>query len=179
MMMSLRTLLVRRRFKKASHLSRGFMLRNRLKGESGTSILELGLLTPILLFLLLGVIEIGRYAELSIQVTNAARAGAQYGAQNLATAADNNGIENAALNDANIRGLTVSPPSDGYLGGYVLCGCSNTGPNGTCPATCSGNNYGIVYVQVNTSGTFKSLFSYPGIPSSITLTGTDQIRVAQ
>ena len=177
--MSPQTLLSGRRLEETSNLSLRPKLRNRLNGESGTSLVELGLITPVLLLLLLGIIEIGRYAELSIQVTNAARAGAQYGAQNLATAADNNGIKNAALNDAQITGLTVSGPSDGYLGGYVLCGCSDAAPSGTCPASCSGNNYGIVYVQVNTSGTFRSLFSYPGIPSSITLRGTDQIRVAQ
>lgn len=160
--------------------------RTLMRNERGTSLLELALITPLLLLLLLGIIEIGRYAELSILVANAARAGVQYGAQNLATAADNTGIHNAALNDGqNVPGLTVSPPSNGYVPpsgttSYVLCGCSDTALTGTCPAVgCSSPAHPLVYVQVDTTGTFGSLFRYPGIPSSISVNGSAAMRVAQ
>ncbi len=171
--------------------SNGWMFRAALRDERGTSLLEMAFLIPILLLLLLGIIEIGRYAELSILVANAARAGVQYGAQNLVTAADNAGIQNAALNDGqNISPctggnttncLTVSPPANAYSG-YVLCGCSSSGtaPGSTCPPTgCSLPNHQLVYIQVDTQGKFKSLFSYPGIPSSLTINGSAQMRVAQ
>jgi Flp pilus assembly protein TadG len=150
--------------------------------DCGTNLLEMALLTPFLLLLLLGIIEVGRYAELSIQVANAARAGVQYGAQNLVTAADITGIENAAANDGqSVPGLQVSPPSDGYSAGYVLCGCSggSTIPSATCPATCTAPSHQVVYVQVNTKGVFGSLFNYPGLPSSLTVTGKAQMQVAQ
>lgn len=48
----------------------------------------MALLTPLLLTLLIGIIELGRYAYLSILVGNAARAGAAYGAQSLAQSSD-------------------------------------------------------------------------------------------
>ena len=50
------------------------------------------LITPLLLLLLIGVIEFGRFAYLGILVGNAARAGAAYGAQSLAQSADTAGI---------------------------------------------------------------------------------------
>ena len=50
-----------------------------LLSPSGQSLLEVALLTPMLLALLLGAIELGRYAYISILVGNAARAGAAYG----------------------------------------------------------------------------------------------------
>lgn len=137
----------------------------------------MALLTPLLLILLLGIIEIGRYAELSIVVANAAHAGAQYGAQNLVTAADTASIESAAMNDGQgTSGLTASavPPQ-------ALCGCSGTTPS-TCtatPPTCIAPSHLVVYVQVNTTGTFTSLFHYPGIPPSITVNATSEMRVAQ
>jgi hypothetical protein len=165
-------------------IAKGYWHWSRFRGmardDRGTSLLEMALLTPVLLLILLGVIEIGRYAELSIVVANAARAGVQYGAQNLATAADSTGIQNAALNDGqNIPGLQVNPPADGYLGGYVLCGCSAVPPpDSTCPAVNCGS-HGLVYVQVDATGTFSSLFHYPGIPSSITVNSTAQMQVAQ
>jgi Flp pilus assembly protein TadG len=144
-------------------------------GDAGTSLVEFALLLPILLILLLGIIEIGRYAEMSILVTNAARAGVQYGAQNLANAADLQGIQTAASNDAPAA-VQQSQVSTSYM-----CLCTGTGgnPGGTCPAACVPPGQEIVYLTVTTAGTYTSLFRYPGIPSPVTLTGTAQMRVAQ
>ena len=47
-----------------------------LTSQSGQSLIEIAVLAPIVLSLLLGVIELGRYAYISILVANAARAGA-------------------------------------------------------------------------------------------------------
>jgi Flp pilus assembly protein TadG len=145
----------------------------RQAGESGQTILEVALLTPVLLLLAVGIIEIGRYAYYSILVANAARAGAQYGAQSLATAADTAGIQTAAKNDGqNVAGLTVTTQQE--------CGCTGSSIGSSCPATsCSSPNHALVYVQVSTSGKFNSLFKYPGIPTSITVNSTELMRVAQ
>jgi Flp pilus assembly protein TadG len=142
--------------------------------QGGQSLLELALVLPMLLLLLVGTIEIGRFAYYSIVVSNAARAGAQYGAQNLTTAADLAGMQTAANNDANIAGLTVTP--------IVQCGCTGTavGLSGACPAAlCILPNHPLVYVQVTATRSVSSLFSYPGIPANVTLTSTEKMRVAQ
>src|SRR5689334_20807673 len=70
-----------------------------LRAESGQSLVELAVLVPLLVLLLMGVIELGRYAQIAILVGNAARAGAAYGAQSLAQSADPTGIKTAAGND--------------------------------------------------------------------------------
>ena len=136
----------------------------------------MALVLPFLLLLLMGIIEVGRYAALSIDVENAARAGAQYGAQNLATAADTTGMTNAALNEGqNIPGISVTPAPT------VLCGCAQEPPPGACPlaSPCTAPDHQLVYVQVNARGTFNSLFNYPGIPASIVVNESAQMRVAQ
>jgi Flp pilus assembly protein TadG len=142
----------------------------RRRAQSGQSLVELALVLPLLLLLLVGVIEIGRYAYFDILVANAARAGAQYGAQSLTFAADIPGIKQAAWNDG-LPSLAVTPTQ--------LCGC-NSGPGGLagCPSTsiCAKP---LVYVQVTVAGTFSSLFSYPGLPPSMTLTSTVTMRVSQ
>lgn len=145
----------------------------RRMAESGQTILEVALLIPVLLVLAVGIIEIGRYAYYSILVANAARAGAQYGAQSLATAADTAGIQTAAQNDGqNVAGLTVTSQQQ--------CGCTGSSIGSSCPATsCSSPNHPLVYVEVSTSGKFNSLFKYPGIPTSITVNSTELMRVAQ
>ena len=135
--------------------------------ERGQTLVEMALVIPMLLLLLLGIIEIGRYAELSILVANAARAGVQYGAQNLATAGDFNGIELAAKNDGdNVPGLTVQMP-------VIQCGCSGqASPGATCPAACGAPGSALVYVQVKTNGNFNALFGFPGIPATIVVNGS-------
>jgi Flp pilus assembly protein TadG len=143
--------------------------------ERGTSVIEMSLLlTFILIPLVLGLIEIGRYAAMSIATANAARAGLQYGAQNLVTAADTSGIESAATADVqNIPGFTLGFPNNATA---VVCTCSNGG--GSCASTpppCSGTEQEIVYLQVNTTGTFHLLFSR----SSVTVNGTAEMRVAE
>jgi Flp pilus assembly protein TadG len=131
-------------------------------------VLELALLLPLLLLLLVGVIEIGRYAYFDILVSNAARAGAQYGAQSLIQAADVAGIQTAAQNDG-LNSMTITTAQQ--------CGCVAGGLGG-CPsgAVCP---QPLVYVQVTATNRFNSLFNYPGLPASLTLSSTVTMRVSQ
>jgi Flp pilus assembly protein TadG len=144
-----------------------------LRSQRGQNLVELALVTPLLMLLLVGIIEIGRFAYYSILVANAARAGAQYGSLNLATAADINGIKAAAENDGqNLAALAVSSTQ--------LCGCNGSSLGGACPAAgCAAPNHPLVYVQVTASGTFNSLFGYPGLPKTFTVSRTEKMRVAQ
>lgn len=140
----------------------------RLYSGNGQTVLELALMLPLFLLLLIGLIEFGRYAYFDILVSNAARAGAQYGAQSLIQAADLNGIETAAKSDG-LTTMTITPTQ--------LCGCA-AATLGGCPSggVCARP---LVYVQVTATETFSSLFNYPGIPTSMTLTSTSTMRVSQ
>src|SRR3984893_12619093 len=115
------------------------------KGERGQSLVELAFVLPLLLLLLVGIIEIGRFAYYSILVANAARAGVQYGAQSLATAADIAGISAAGANDA--RGIVA--PNTLTVSSTQRCGCSSAAL-GACGALaiCLPPGHPLVYVQV-------------------------------
>ena len=148
-----------------------------LWSESGQSLLEFAILLPILLLLGLGVIEMGRFTYIGILVGNAARSGASWGAQNHTTAADtNNGIETAADNDFQNNG-----PSLGSLNvtHTVVCGCDNGGTITAvgCTAVCPLGSHLVDSLSVTTSGTFSSIFNYPGIPKSITISRTATQRI--
>jgi Flp pilus assembly protein TadG len=155
-----------------------------LRSQSGQSLVEVALLTPILLALLVGGIELGRYAYISILVGNAARSGAAYGAQSLPQSVDTTDIQTAADNDfqnngQNINTLTItSTTSCGCDSGgtTTLAGCSTA--NNSTAGTCAAGHW-VVMVSVTASGTFNSLFSYPGIPKSITVSRTSTLRVVQ
>jgi Flp pilus assembly protein TadG len=132
--------------------------------ERGQALLETALVAPLLIILLLGIIEVGRYAELAIVVSDAARTGAVYGAQNLAAAVDTKGITIAAQADAN---LTVTP-SAGLLGS----GAAN--PPSPC-TTITDAGTPLPYVIVRTSYTANSLFT----SKQYTFNGCAQMQVAQ
>src|ERR1019366_1711217 len=69
--------------------------------ESGQTLIEFAVMLPFMMCLLLGIAEIGRATFITIKVTNAATAGAEYGSQNAATASDTVGMKDKALCDAN------------------------------------------------------------------------------
>src|ERR1700744_6377881 len=71
-----------------------------LRSESGQSLVELSLGLTAMTVLLIGATEFGGLAYASIEVSNAARAGVQYGAQNHTTASDTTGMQTAATQDA-------------------------------------------------------------------------------
>ena len=73
--------------------------RSSIRDDKGQAFVELALVLPIFILLLVGAAEVGRIAFASIEVSNAARAGVSYGAQNHATASDTSGIQTAATQD--------------------------------------------------------------------------------
>lgn len=132
------------------------------RGQTGQAILELAVLAPVFVALLVGLIEVGRFAHVGILVANAAHAGVQYGSQSLISASDNTGMQTAALNDAqNIKGLSATATS--------YCQCADGSPS-TCQSTVCPANHRLVFVQVTATGTFASLFKYPGLPQTLSIT---------
>ena len=138
----------------------------------GQAFVELALLMPIFTLMLVGAAEFARLAYASIEVSNAARAGVQYGAQTPLTAANIAGMKTAATSDAPDVTNLAATASD-------FCTCSN-GTAITCTnaaTTCTARI--IEYVQVNTSASVNPTFHIPGLPSTYTLQGTAVMRVEQ
>src|SRR3569833_2802385 len=93
-----------------------------LRCEGGQALVETALTLPMLALMLLGAFEFSRVAYAAIEVTNAARAAAQYGAMNGGGFLDTSGMLAAANADAgNLSGLS-------WASGYpsVACSCSGT-----------------------------------------------------
>lgn len=140
--------------------------------EAGGAAVELAVMAPILILLCLGVIEIGRYENVSIKMVNAARAGVQYGAQSLVTASNDAGMQQAALADGeNASGLSAIATH--------ICQCSDGSASTCLSSDCPAPLHRIVWVKVTTTGSFNSLLSVPGIPSSIAVGSTAVMRSLQ
>jgi Flp pilus assembly protein TadG len=136
--------------------------------RAGQAAVELALLLPVLAVLLVGVADLARVFFFSIAVNNAARAGVQYGAQSLTYSGDFTGMKQAALNDGSaVPGLSAKATNFCQCNGGSAVSCS---PFPSCPGFVS-------YIQVQTSAQFTTLVTYPGVPSTIALTGNAIMRV--
>lgn len=155
---------------------------------------ELALTTPLFLLLIVGAVELGRVAYYSIEVENAARAGASYGSLP-GNSGDTSNIQLAAQNDAaDLTNLTVSSStacvcetvnhaSDG-TSTESYAPTSGTADCGVVATTCreddaAATQYNIRFVNVTTQTTITPLFNFPGLPSSYTLNGSSELRTLQ
>ena len=152
------------------------------RNQTGTALIETALSLPLFCLMLLGATEFARLAFAAIEVSNAARAAADYGGSSHGAASDwsqsgsaySGGVVAAATNDAaNLSGVSVT-------GITLSCSCSPsssvtapTQPTScTDNATCSNQNVGMVEtITVTTQTTYDPLIHYPGGPLSVTLKG--------
>jgi Flp pilus assembly protein TadG len=121
----------------------------------GVACVELAVLLPILTFLFLVAVDFARVFYQYTILADCARNGALYGSQDAAHSVDTTGIQNAALSDA----TDISP-----------------NPNVTS-ATGTDSN-GNPYVEATVTWTFHTVSSYLGMPSTLQLSRTVQMRVA-
>ena len=140
------------------------------KASRGAVSVELAFFTVVAVAMIAGAIEFGRLGLEQVRIASAARAGAQYGIYDLSTAGDIDGITEAARIDADdvTNSLTVQAAQ------YCRC------PDGTvqaCTLSCSDGEYAPLYVEVQVSEEVDLWFSFPGVPSSITLAARSNMRV--
>lgn len=139
------------------------------RSRYGQAVVELALTSPFLLLFSLVAADACRVYFTSIAVNNAAKAGAQYGAQSLAKSGDISGMQNAAIADApEIYGIGATAS--------VYCKCPNQSGTFSCRSlnNCADKR---AYVEVDTSSNFHTLIKYPGIPDSVPVSGQAIMRV--
>lgn len=145
--------------------------RSALGSQRGNAIIELAFGVSLCITLIVGAVEFGWLAYQSIEVSDAARAGVQFGAQSRADAAATANVQTAATQDApDVSGISATAS--------YFCQCSNGGTS-TCAATDCSTSRIIYYVQVTTSATVSPLIKLPLLPASYALKGKAIMRVEQ
>lgn len=142
-------------------------MKDRRNSEAGGALIELALVLPVIVLIFVGTIDFGRVFYASQSLTNAARAGAQYGAHTPARSADFTGMETTAEAATNTAGITATATR--------LCQCaSDTGTfSATAPsandcttdeATSCPGGHRVVTVTVVTTKSFSTLMA-GGLPT--------------
>jgi hypothetical protein len=164
------------------HLSRLSVLEYRgSRAEAGSALVELGLMLGFLgVPLLLGVGHFGVLLLDSIEITNAAHAGAEYAMRSSTFAEENPGIIAAAQNESSriASNLTVTPT--------IFYACSNaiggtqystqTLANAACTG---GSSHSLEFIQVTASATITPPVKAPGFANSVTLSSTSVMEVEE
>jgi Flp pilus assembly protein TadG len=158
--------------------------RRDLRSECGSAVVELALICAFFAPpLLLGTGQMGILVYDSIEITNAAGAGATYGMQSSTYAANTSGIVTAAQTEATDFGAALSvTPSTYYACANALGGTQYTGGSAQANANagCTGTgNHALEFVKVTTSGTVTPSIHCPGLPASYTLAGAAVLEVQQ
>lgn len=134
-------------------------------GQRGTAIIEASLLAPWMLFLMVGVLDLGFYTYAAIATENAARVAAQYGAAGTATAGDSAGACTYALQEAlSLPGLTSGMNCQSLP--FVVTLTPVAGPDGTAASSAS-----VTYQTI-------PMIPIPGVLTGrLTLTRTAEMKV--
>ncbi len=137
----------------------------------GSASLEFALILSVLVFLGVGMYDFGRYGLLHTRAHSAARAGTQFGIQNQGTAADIDGMIQAARTDANDTGNALNVAAERY--GM----CPDSSVEVAIGGTCSDGGYVPIFVRVTVEDSLDLFFHYPGFNPSLPVTTRSEMRV--
>lgn len=152
-----------------------------LDNENGAAIVEFALvLSLVCVPLIYGIVSAAQAVYASIEVSNAAHAGADYGMQSLTAAADNTDITTAAQNEAADFGsnLTVTPTTF-WACSTAIGGTQYATQSAATTACTGGSNHALFFVQVVASVTVKSPVACCGLPPTYSLSSTSVMEVEE
>jgi len=133
----------------------------------GASFVELAIVLPLFLLMLIPVMDLARGFYTAIEVASAAHAGAIHGLEN---PSDTDGMVQAAKAGASNLSSVTATATYG-------CECSDgTSAVDSCATipTCT-YNY-VTYVDVSVTTPYRTVFGYPGLPSSMNITREFRLR---
>lgn len=147
-----------------------FTLRRLRRDPSGTAAIEFGLAIPFLLILLTGVTELGFAIYQSMQVQNAAEAGALYASQN---DWDATAVANAVVNATDTTGIVATPAPTQF------CGCPSASgvATWTCGSKCASGATAGQYARVSAQIAHQTILPYPGLSLPAKLSAQSIVRL--
>lgn len=135
-----------------------------LGDDSGTSAVEFGMLTPVLLIIVMAMAELGNGMFHKMEVTSAARAGAQYA---VLKGYSSSTIQSVVQGSTNLSGITATSSRS--------CECSSGAtPSGTAPnCTCAS---GTVQKFITVTAAYSYVPMFAKFKASYNLTESVTIR---
>ena len=141
--------------------------------RQGTAAIEFGLVSPLLLILLTGIVEIGIATYQEIQLQTAVEAGALYaaahGASNLTA------IGQAGVGATGNTNITAIPAPTKFCGCPTAAGVVSQ--NADCTTVCADGKAPGQYVKVNAKVTHQTIMPYLSLRLPAALTASVTVRI--
>lgn len=144
-------------------------LRSFPRDARGAIAIEFAIIAPVLLMMLVVVADFGLGFYRRMETQTAAQRGAMY-------ATTKAGFSQTAV--ANVitssRGSITANPAP-----RQFCGCPTTAgvTESTCGSACAAGGTTGSYVQASAQSTYTPILRYPGLPSSLTFSASQVVRV--
>ena len=153
------------------------VFRQAARADAGSAIVELSVVLPMLVIVMVGTIDMARVFYTAMELTNAARAGAQFGAANPANSSNIPQMGTIATSAVNISFNTPVASSP-------VCECaaddgSSFAATSCTSTTCPGGQHRVITVSVTTSTTFNLIMPSVLPFGSIPLSRTATLRVSE
>ena len=142
-----------------------------LRNSDGNMTIEFGFVILFMVTLAVGAYDFGNLGYQKIAVTSAARAGSQFGVQDMSTAEDIDGMIEAARIDINDTAEALDIDADNY---YF---CPGQGEVANETILCADGTYSYFYVTVTVVDEIELMFPYPFIASPQVVASTNIMRV--
>ena len=145
-------------------------LRAILPDIRGNAAVEFALVAPMLAAALVAMIDLGIGFYEKMEVENAAQAGAEYA---IARGWNATSVANAVTASGTLAAISATPAPT------QSCGCASgtTVAAASCGSTCPSGAAAGTYVTVNAQAQYKTILSYPGLKSPMTLSAQSIVRL--
>ena len=145
-------------------------LRAILPDNRGNAAVEFALVAPMLAAALVAMIDLGIGFYEKMEVENAAQAGAEYA---IARGWNATSVANAVTASGTLAAISATPAPT------QSCGCASgtTVAAASCGSTCPSGAAVGTYVTVNAQAQYKTILSYPGLASPMTLSAQSIVRI--
>ncbi len=132
--------------------------------QSGSALIEFAFAFTVMAMLGIGAVSFGLAVQAGIIVTDAANAGALFGANDTYDITYTSGMQIVATEaGAQVPNFTSTAT--------YFCACTAGGTAVSCTSAC-GSDQPLYYVQVVTGGSFANFFNYGGLPGTFNLKGS-------
>ena len=134
--------------------------------KCGASAVEFALLSPLLIILFVGTLDVGVFVWERMKLQNMTRTVAEYVVH--AESDDNADVIAEETYTGNFADITLTSE--------FTCECANGIPD-ECPQACESGDYQRRFINISSSGTFEPLFPYPFISEGLVLQSSVRMRV--
>jgi Flp pilus assembly protein TadG len=157
----------------------------RIVSQRGAALVETAVALPMVAVLLAGTADFARVFYTAIELTNAARAGAQYGAQNLGQSRNTDAMEATARHALNLDGVTATATQTcecASADGLTFIATSPTANNCSAPVATScptSGTHRVVSVSVTVRKQFTTISRFSSGPGYMNLVRSATLRVTE